>query len=219
MKTSVTGRVPSEIALLTDLAEFWGSKTALTGSIPSEMGTMTLMNDLRFGNTGMGGLVPEELFELTLLDRLDLHYANFTGILSTKIGLLSSLDFLKIAYVLIFCGFCVPGTYRSPNCSQAFLLSRYAPSKSGNHFEGTIPTELNLLTELRQLWLQYNQFEGSVPQGLCQLRNESILFDLAADCAVSNTTGNVTVDCEDGCCTECCDPETLVCVILDASLG
>lgn len=102
MKSSLSGTVPTEIALLTDLTEFWVSKTALTGSIPSEMGTLKLMMDLRLGNTGIGGQVPEELYELTSLDRLDLLNANFTGTLSTKIGLLSSLDFLKISYVLAF---------------------------------------------------------------------------------------------------------------------
>ena len=97
------------------------------------------------------------------------------------------------------------------------MFCHYFCSASGNKFEGTIPSELSLLTELRQVWLQYNNFGGSVPEGLCQLRNESILTDLAADCALSETTGNVTVECLDECCTQCCDPETLACVFLDDS--
>jgi len=81
---------------------------------------------------------------------------------------------------------------------------------------GNIPTEIGLLSELRSVWLHHSDFSGSVPGGLCQLRSDEMhLSELVTDCTVMQTSGLAAVSCPAGCCTECCDQETNVCVYME----
>jgi LRR receptor-like serine/threonine-protein kinase FLS2 len=58
-----------------------------------------------------------------------------------------------------------------------------------NLLTGTVPASLGHLEGLQELNLGYNNFVGSIPEGVCQLEN--LIF--IADC--------YEIDCP--CCTEC----------------
>jgi len=67
----------------------------------------------------------------------------------------------------------------------------------GNSLQGTIPTELGLLTSLQDLIVYDNSLTGAVPNEVCALRdiNGGSLWYLYADCVEE-------VECT--CCTSCC---------------
>jgi len=61
----LTGTLPTEVGLLTNLWEMWLNNNDLTGSLPTELGLLTRMIDEGFGtpfnvenNEGLCGLVP-----------------------------------------------------------------------------------------------------------------------------------------------------------------
>lgn len=72
-----------------------------------------------------------------------------------------------------------------------------------NFFTGPIPPTLGDLDALSFLSLEFNLFEGAVPNEVCGLRTTegSGLLDLSADC-VGEPAAN---PCD--CCSICCDPE------------
>eukprot|EP00977_Amphora_coffeiformis_P000658 scaffold143_cov154-Amphora_coffeaeformis.AAC.10 len=90
---------------------------------------------------------------------------------------------------------------------------------SGNSFTGVLPLSLGNIPNLRSLKLQFNQFEGNVPDEYC-----GIGFALEADCLpqifIIVPDGETTPPgdspsnfCLGGaCCTTCCDRVTGACV-------
>jgi hypothetical protein len=74
-----------------------------------------------------------------------------------------------------------------------------------NRFTGPLPASLSLLESLRVARLHYNQFEGDVPEEICDLQTSELGF-LVADC---NGNGNPC-----SCCTSCCDRDALTCQVV-----
>mmetsp|Transcript_13565 Transcript_13565/g.39553 ORF Transcript_13565/g.39553 Transcript_13565/m.39553 type:complete len:143 (+) Transcript_13565:1149-1577(+) len=67
----------------------------------------------------------------------------------------------------------------------------------GNRLSEKIPSELGLLSNLRRLWLRTNYLTGSMPEEICQLRPPNgKLGYLQADCVEE-------VQCSSECCTNC----------------
>jgi Leucine-rich repeat (LRR) protein len=65
---------------------------------------------------------------------------------------------------------------------------------SGNELSGTLPSQIGQLTKLELLYVDGNKFIGTMPDGICLLRNQR-LADLVADCQ--------EVSCKIPCCTVC----------------
>lgn len=72
-----------------------------------------------------------------------------------------------------------------------------------NQFTGTIPPSLESLDAIRVISLNNNLFNGSVPHGICDLATHDLNV-LVADC--SGDPGN-----ECSCCSTCCDRAAQTC--------
>merc|ERR1712130_462433 len=77
----------------------------------------------------------------------------------------------------------------------------------GNSFSGTVPTELGLCTDLREVWLHFNEFEEAMPDEVCDLRGPRLDL-IVGDCLPSGL-GTIDFECE--CCTGCCDRSSVIC--------
>ena len=62
-----------------------------------------------------------------------------------------------------------------------------------NEFEGTVPTELGELTNLKKLTLHNNLVTGSIDVRICKLNDELFLTQLSADC--SGEMPEIECDC------------------------
>ncbi|CAB9501690.1 leucine Rich Repeat [Seminavis robusta] len=90
------GRLP-EINTLTQLEYFDASSNELiTGSLPSEFGLLTNLIGLVLSNTQLQGTIPDELYNLRDLVHLVLSGCNFTGTMSPAIGRLGDLQTLML---------------------------------------------------------------------------------------------------------------------------
>ena len=69
----------------------------LTGKIPTELGLLSSLTFLSLGPNRLTGTLPTEIGLLTSLTDLRLYFNTFTGTLPTEIGLLTSLTDLGLS--------------------------------------------------------------------------------------------------------------------------
>jgi Leucine-rich repeat (LRR) protein len=115
----LTGTIPSEIGLLTDLQYifFYDStfQGDLMGTLPSELGNLKKLIDFRLYGNQVGERIPSGLFGATSLETLILDNNFFIKSLPTEIGKLSNLGYLRL---------------------------------DGNQITGTLPTEIGRMVHL-----------------------------------------------------------------------
>jgi hypothetical protein len=75
----LTGKIPTEIGLMTRLTAAWLHSNLLKGTIPSEIGRLTNMVFLSLDDNMLSGTIPSELGLLTNLGNLYLLGNNLTG--------------------------------------------------------------------------------------------------------------------------------------------
>lgn len=75
----MTGTIPTEIGLLTDLASISLTNSTLSGTIPTEIGALTQLRRLWLYNNDLTGQIPDALNNLPLLEVVELHSNEFVG--------------------------------------------------------------------------------------------------------------------------------------------
>jgi hypothetical protein len=90
-----TGVECSEDGVVTKVR--WGYRT-LTGTVPPEIRLLSNVTHLDLSNNELQGKIPEELYDLTNLERLYLFKNFFTGTLSTRIGHLDKITHFHLSH-------------------------------------------------------------------------------------------------------------------------
>jgi Leucine rich repeat len=158
----LTGTVPEEVGLLTDLQVLdVSNNTMLSGFIPTHVGKLVNLQSLQLAGNRLSGPIPTQLGHLTYLESLQLGRNQLTGTIPSELALLSnSLNGLQLSKNAL------RGTIPSE-------LGRATPltilSLAQNQLDGTIPAELASLTRLESLRLSQNKFWGDFPLWLDQL--------------------------------------------------
>lgn len=75
----------------------WGSQ-GLSGTIPPELSLLSDLHYLDLAQNALTGTIPENLFQLTALERIYLYQNGFAGTLSTSIGNLLNLTHLHLSH-------------------------------------------------------------------------------------------------------------------------
>ena len=155
VSNKLTGPIPPELGLLTQLRRLILSDNDLTGPIPPELGRLTQLQELNISSAAatifagvrgqLTGPIPPELGALTKLKRLDLGFNELSGLIPPELGALTNLQWL-------------------------YLYS--------NELSGPIPPELGALTQLRVLQLSDNSLTGPIPPELGALKPALNTLDL-----------------------------------------
>jgi len=95
---NLSGSIPVETGLLTQLTQLNLHNNILAGSIPSEIGQLTQLTQLELDYNILSGSIPVEIGELNQLTQLDLNNNNLTGHIHRSIGQLTKLQYLRIHY-------------------------------------------------------------------------------------------------------------------------
>ncbi|CAB9526342.1 expressed unknown protein [Seminavis robusta] len=175
----LSGQIPSEIGLLTSLARLSLPENELTGQLPSELGLLRSLETL-FLSTGTNqftGELPSELGLLTLLKTVFLTASLMTGPIPSELGLLTSLEGLLFS----------DNQFTGPIPFELGKLTSLTSLSLNQHqLTGQIPSELGLLTSLDFLWLAENRLLGPIPSELGMLTALTWL-----ECDQNQLTGQV----------------------------
>lgn len=158
----LTGPVPTELGLLTNLHHVFLNENKFSSTMPSEIGLLTNLKGLDFKfNYDLTGRLPKEIGHLTLLETLDLVETNLIGPAFTKELLqLTNLMFLHLG------GSAFEGSIPTEIGALSSLINL---EMSDQFLTGPVPSELGNLPNLQMLSLGENQFTGTIPTelGLC----------------------------------------------------
>lgn len=145
MNLGLTGSIPSEIGLLSELETLDLSHNRLSGELPGELANLTKLETLNLEGNSLSGELPSALTALNTLKNINL------GGIFMRINETISTECVFVPEFSIF-GVVTPAHYE--NC---LLIERL------NSFTGTIPAEINQLSNLETLILFGNDFFGEVP--------------------------------------------------------
>eukprot|EP00587_Corethron_hystrix_P007961 CAMPEP_0113309986 /NCGR_PEP_ID=MMETSP0010_2-20120614/7807_1 /TAXON_ID=216773 ORGANISM="Corethron hystrix, Strain 308" /NCGR_SAMPLE_ID=MMETSP0010_2 /ASSEMBLY_ACC=CAM_ASM_000155 /LENGTH=327 /DNA_ID=CAMNT_0000165341 /DNA_START=108 /DNA_END=1091 /DNA_ORIENTATION=+ /assembly_acc=CAM_ASM_000155 len=93
---NLSGALPSELYLLSNLTNLELDSNELTGSIPSDISKLTLLETYDMDKNNLIGTLPSVLYSMTSLKVLDLNDNELSGKISEEIGELSQLRFIQI---------------------------------------------------------------------------------------------------------------------------
>ena len=157
---NLTGVLPPELGNLANLRWLVVYLNTLSGPIPPGIGDLANLSSLELGNNALSGAIPPELGNLANLRLLRLGWNTLSGPIPPGIGNLANLSVLDLAGNAL-AGPIPPGLGNLRNLRNLNLQS--------NAITGPIPLELGTLAELRSLYLQNNRLTGPVPQTFLQL--------------------------------------------------
>lgn len=156
---NLTGSIPPELGLLSNLQKLFISGCGFTGSIPSEIGNISNLEDLNLGNPGVGGIIPPTFINLNKLKWFSLVNSDVKEDLPGYFGLLDSLISININQNPSFGNLLSDSLCLSNSLQEIILL--------GNHFYGPIPPCLGTMPTLIGLNISRSHFSGAIPQSLC----------------------------------------------------
>ncbi|CAB9497243.1 LRR receptor-like serine threonine-protein kinase [Seminavis robusta] len=198
----LSGRLPSELFLLTALATLDFSNNSMTGLVMTELGRLTSLQLVDFSFNQISGRIPtefgqilttvpeynftlnEEVEHVESLQALDLSNNQLSGHLPSELGVLSSLSVLDLSFNQI------SGPIPTQFGKILTTVQWY------DYEQRSIPSELgNLNASVSRIMLSGNNFSGTLPQSLCPwycTRQQCSVTEYATD-----TNGSVVVagDC------------------------
>lgn len=195
---NIYGSIPTQIANMKPLTYLDISTNKLSGTIPTILGTLTHLGELYLQSNAIGGSLPTELGHLEDVHRMDLSSNALTSTLPAEINAMTSLEWLWIRHnnlegtltgsdlgaLTNLIGLYLQNnsltgrldTLITPQWAETHShLMRYLHLAS-NNFDSTIPTEVGLMTNLKQLNLSHAGLTGTIPSqlGLLNATNNQI---------------------------------------------
>ncbi|CAK8996491.1 MDIS1-interacting receptor like kinase 2 (AtMIK2) (Probable LRR receptor-like serine/threonine-protein kinase At4g08850) [Durusdinium trenchii] len=159
-QAQLTGTIPTELGLFTNLEYIQIGANSLQGGLPTEIGALNKLIRLAAFDNDLSGPLPTELGALTALTSLSLSDNGFEGNVPAEVANLASLNELLLNGNSL--GGPIPEVLTS-------LTSLSSLSLAENEFTGTIPDMLATLPVLTRLLLDNNNLTGSVPVSLSSM--------------------------------------------------
>ena len=170
-RQSFSGTIPSEIELFApslfylDMAE-----NDLRGSIPYQIYLLTRLKNLYLHDNAMTGKISEDVGNLQLLEDLYLGNNKFSGTIPMSLG--SPDQGARVLRKVILHNNQMEG----PVPANLNLPDAIYVDFSFNKFNGTLPQDIGQnFTSLRQLYLDHNEFTGTIPESYAMAGNGSLV--------------------------------------------
>ncbi|XP_034697482.1 probable leucine-rich repeat receptor-like protein kinase At1g35710 [Vitis riparia] len=161
--SSMYGRIPDEIGMLTKLTYLRISECDVHGELPVSLGNLTLLEELDLAYNNLSGVIPSSLGYLKNLIHLDLSFNyGLSGVIPSSLGYLKNLKYLDLSINEI--NGSIPYQIGNlKNLTHLYLVS--------NSLSGVIPSSLANLSNLEYLFLNFNRINGSIPSEIGNLKN------------------------------------------------
>ncbi|XP_072950435.1 receptor kinase-like protein Xa21 [Typha angustifolia] len=169
---NLTGRIPPLFFLnMTSLGLLDLQNNTLVGSLPLDIGPLLpSLQYLYLNNNLFYGSIPSSLSNSSMLGAIQLDYNSFTGTIPASVGTLKSLYWLTVNNNQLEAKDWSFLTALA-NCTYLRVLQL-----GTNNLNGVLPNAIaNLSTSLEYFDVSFNQLEGSIPVGIGNLVNLSIL--------------------------------------------
>ncbi|CAB9531020.1 Leucine Rich Repeat [Seminavis robusta] len=169
-------RLPLELGSLSNLNGLWVYSNSIFGTIPASLGQLhaNLLQLSLFGNR-LSGTIPTELESLTRLRGLWLDDCNLVGTIPENLLALTSLVALHL-----YDNRRLQGTIpRSPSQTYYAMAELFLHNTA---ISGTVPAELERLTNLQRVTLHKTFLSSEVPPEVCGLFGVK-LESLSIDCS------------------------------------
>ena len=187
------GKLPPELANLTNLEVLTLGGNQLTGTVPTWLSNLVNLQELYLWGNKLTGEIPTELSSLSNLTELYLHENQLTGEISAKLGNLTNLTILSLSENQL--------TGEIPR-ELGNLTSLTGLSLSENQLTGPIPPEFSNLTKLERLSLSQNMLTGCVPEAWQDITESDVLELSLPFCTVDLNTAPIFSDSESNPITE-----------------
>lgn len=133
--TGVTGSIPAELALLSNLKSLVLSHNNLTSTIPSQLGYVPSLSHVDFGFNNLSGSVPDSIWALPELEYLDLSSNQLTGQVPLTLPTCNGTSYIFNLSNNLF--------YGKVSSAVESLMESFALSDiSNNYFEGSLNTHV-----------------------------------------------------------------------------
>ena len=187
------GKLPPELANLTNLEVLALGGNQLTGTVPTWLSNLVNLQELYLLGNKLTGEIPTELSSLSNLTELYLHENQLTGEISAELGNLTNLTILSLSENQL------TGEIPAELGNLSSLTGLYLHE---NQLTGPIPPELSHLTKLERLSLSQNMLTGCVPEAWRDITESDVLELSLPFCTVDLNTAPVFSDSESNPITE-----------------
>ncbi len=171
----MSGSIPTEIGLASNLESLRLETNFFTGSIPTEIGLATKLTDINFGFNDFFGKIPSEIGMLRNLINIRFNNNALSGRLPSEIGRVDALEVFYATDNLMFGS--IPSYY-------GLLWNMRDLRLSGSGVGGFLPTELALLSNLERLDIADNNFHGTLMTEMGLLTNLCKSIHQSHDCTM-----------------------------------
>jgi len=226
LDNAFTGTISNDIGKLENLKGLHLGNNLFSGTIPPDIFKLEYLAFLQLQENVFHGTIPTEIGQMLQLQEFRLEANQLTGTLPTEIGLMNNLVDFRVSRNKLT-GTLPNHLYNNSYLGRLELFSNYFSGSldprisqlkellylyiSRNQFTGNM-TSLESLRSLKLAWLHMNQFEGSIPERMCDKEQIEIEV-LQTDCFPIRNPPN---PCP--CCSACCDRNTELCLIIDDDL-
>ncbi|XP_042483540.1 LRR receptor-like serine/threonine-protein kinase EFR [Macadamia integrifolia] len=170
----LSGMFPLSLYNISSLNAIVLPQNQLEGNLPRDIGlTLPYLQYLAFGKNLFSGNIPSSISNISTLEIFDLDGNNFFGRVPNNLGNLQNLKVFDIGKNLCGIGEADDLDFVNSlvNCTNIRHLDL-----PHNRFEGRLPNfKANLSTQLSVLLLQGNQISGTIPAGIVNLVNLTLL--------------------------------------------
>ncbi|KAM6594869.1 hypothetical protein CsatA_002572 [Cannabis sativa] len=188
---ALSGEVPKELGLLTELLILSFSSNNFSGPLPPELGNLIKLQHLFIDSAGVSGEIPSTFANLQSLETLRASDNEFTGKIPKFIGNWKNLNTLRLQGNS-FEG-PIPSTLANLTSLTDLQLSEISNASTSlafiknmkllstlvlrnNNITGSIPSYIGKLSQLQQLDLSFNKLNGQIPNSLFNISSLSYLF-------------------------------------------
>ncbi|KAK7391072.1 hypothetical protein VNO78_19410 [Psophocarpus tetragonolobus] len=181
---AISGSLPQELGLLTDLSLFHINSNRFCGSLPKSFGQLHLLHELDISNNQFSGPFPEVVLCIPSLKYLDIRFNKFHGHVPSRLFDLK-LDALFInnnkfnfslpdnlgnstVSVIVFANNDLKGCLPSSLAKMKGTLNEIIITNSG--LTGCLPSEIGDLDKVTVFDVSFNKLVGELPESLGRMK-------------------------------------------------
>jgi len=170
------------------------SNNDLTGTLPSEIGILTNLQRIQLDRNQLYGSIPSEIGHLSRLTHLNISYNMLSGYIPREIQFVDEREDESLDFLLETAYECVEQILGTSNFGErqndlASIFDKIGFDVENNMLSGSVPKELGGIHG--GLWLRNNSFEPILPEEVANHLNDVFVDEYV--CALEENINNISI--------------------------